>query len=140
MRCFICLEDRGGMAFNKRRLSKDSKVIEDIVRTIEDKTLLIEDYSKSLFDDKAIKLKSVSSFEKSMGLVKYGENVFAELWDPYGKGFEEYVIYRWNRTYPFDLAFDHDLQADGFQLEMTYDFEGTSHEKITKEVWRKFHE
>ena len=44
------------------------------------------------------------------------------------------VIYKWNRDYPADFYFDIDY-ANDYKLETTLDFIGTSHEKITKEVY-----
>ena len=44
------------------------------------------------------------------------------------------VIYKWNRDYPADFYFDIDY-ANDYKLETTLDFGGTSHEKITKEVY-----
>ena len=43
-------------------------------------------------------------------------------------------LYKWNRDYPADFYFDIDY-ANDYKLETTLDFVGTSHEKITKEVY-----
>ena len=47
----------------------------------------------------------------------------------------ELVIYRWNRHYPSDIRWEPDLKAMGFVLQETGEFPGTSHEKITREVY-----
>ena len=49
----------------------------------------------------------------------------------------EITIYRWNRHYPSDKHFDVELKAEGFVLYHSEDFEGSSHEKITEEKYRK---
>ena len=48
---------------------------------------------------------------------------------------EKLVLYRWNRKYPADCHFPLDLEARGWRLEETEDFAGSSHEKITEEVY-----
>ena len=48
---------------------------------------------------------------------------------------EKIIIYKWNRLYPADVRFDIDL--DGWKLKKTAEFAGSSHEKITKEVYIK---
>ena len=50
------------------------------------------------------------------------------------EGAEELVLYRWNRSYPGDVTFPWPLT--GWKLVETADFPGTSHEKITEEVYR----
>ena len=47
------------------------------------------------------------------------------------------VIYKWNRLYPSDLYFDIDLKNNSWQLINSEDFVGSSHEKITKETYRR---
>ena len=50
------------------------------------------------------------------------------------RGAEELVLYRWNRSYPGDVTFPWPLT--GWTLAETAYFPGTSHEKITEEVYR----
>ena len=47
------------------------------------------------------------------------------------------VIYRWNRHYPSDIRWEPDLIAMGFVLKETAEFPGTSHDKITREVYER---
>ena len=47
----------------------------------------------------------------------------------------EIIVYRWNRDYPADLFLDIDLKD--WELAETAEFAGNSHEKITREVYRK---
>ena len=48
---------------------------------------------------------------------------------------EEVVLYHWNRTYPSDRRFP--LPLAGWTLARREEFSGSSHEKITKEVYRR---
>ena len=52
---------------------------------------------------------------------------------PYNKWIESVILYKWNRRYPSDTKFDLDL--NGWTLISTTDFPGSSHEKITEEVY-----
>ena len=46
---------------------------------------------------------------------------------------EQVILYRWNRDYPADVRFTLDLS--GFRLRQRVDFAGSSHEKITEEIY-----
>ena len=48
---------------------------------------------------------------------------------------EGLVVYRWNRAYPADVHLDLDLSD--FRLESGQDFPGSSHETITREIYRR---
>ena len=47
------------------------------------------------------------------------------------------IIYRWNRKYPSDVKFNVDPVKCGFKLKSSVDFKGSSHEKITKEIYER---
>ena len=49
---------------------------------------------------------------------------------------ESMVLYHWNRRYPADLFLDLDPAALGWSLLGREEFPGSSHKKITKEVYR----
>ena len=74
-----------------------------------------------------------------MLLPETGEDFFAETIpsDDMLEQTQKLVIYRWNRHYPADVRWDPDLDALGFVLRETADFPGTSHEKITREVYER---
>ena len=46
----VCTEDRGGMLFNNRRVSKDRTVIQKILELSEGKKLWIHPFSEKLFE------------------------------------------------------------------------------------------
>ena len=54
---------------------------------------------------------------------------------PYLPKIDTLVLFQWNRDYPADFFFTVDLSQ--WNLISTEDFEGTSHEKITMEVYKK---
>ncbi len=128
MDIIVCLDDKGGMLFNKRRQSKDRAVLEDI-KTLPYKCIAIDAFSEKLFAD------STAAYRVG----KEGDALFVE-----NRSVKELigdcgriVIYKWNRVYPSDFTFDVDLSHEGFILASTKDFAGKSHEKITREIYER---
>ena len=130
MNVIICVDNNMGLAFNNRRQSRDGILNEKIISKIRGK-LKIEAYSKSLFPSDRISVVDDILKETSSG-----EWCFSEKRSL--KGFEnkieQLMICRWNRVYPANVHLDIDLK--GWQLLSTEEFSGSSHEKITMEVWK----
>lgn len=135
MYIIMCLDDQNGLMFNKRRQSRDRVVTADMLKLADGK-LFAGKYSARLFSEDDNVTISFGEFPFGAG---DGEYCFAECAVPeeYAKNAEGFVIYKWNTLYPCDLTFDLDLAENGFVLEETEDIVGYSHEKITKEIWRK---
>ena len=134
MTVFVCVEDRGGMLFMKRRLSKDRELLSDVEKTVGDGILYISDFSEALFSESDISVMSVSNPLESAG---DGDFVFIEnlaLSESLSK-IKKLVIYKWNRKYPFDFSIDITPDKCGFRLKESCDFKGHSHDKITKELY-----
>ena len=127
-----CIEDSLGMAFNRRRVSRDAAVCEDILRESSGYAIWMDVRSKALFGDMGGNIRAGEGFAEKAAP---GEYCFLEFESPakYERGAEKLIIYRWNRRYPSDLKFDIDL--GGWSLETSRDFAGSSHETITKEVY-----
>ena len=133
MTVFLCIDDNRGMLFNNRRQSRDSEVINDMLKTASGSV-----YAHS-FSEKYLSTLS-SSFAFSDTLLEDKKDFcFIENLDiaPYLSSIDSIILYKWNRDYPFDVTFDVDLKAEGYRLENKNDFAGSSHDKITKEVWVK---
>ena len=127
MTLYICLDDRNGLQFNKRRQSRDSAVLEDI-RSQLTGNLLIEPFSEKLIREAEIRyVLPLETAADYFAEAVPSEEILTET----GK----LVIYRWNRHYPSDVTWNPDLTAMGFSLEAVTEFPGTSHEKITREVY-----
>ena len=134
MTVVVCVDDRGGMTFNKRRVSRDRTVYADIVADLGGKALCLSEYSLPLFSELDV---SVRVNEEPL-LAGDGESVcFVENKAilPYLGKINKIVIYRWNRHYPSDMTLDIEPLSAGFKLLETLDLAGYSHEKITKEVY-----
>lgn len=133
MTVIVCLDNANGMLFNHRRQSRDANVIRDILKTTNGASLLVAPYSEPLFSQAECSISVSGSFLADAGANDYCfvENTsVAEFKEKISK----LIIYKWNRDYPADFYFDIDY-ANDYKLETTLDFGGTSHEKITKEVY-----
>lgn len=134
MTVFVCLDDRGGMTFNKRRQSRDSAVVQDIFRTLNESRLWISPFSEKYVPEGAVKvsknpLKDAGEqdfcFIENVGISDYLEKI------------DTIIIYKWNEIYPSDFKFDIKPEECGFRFRGKYDFVGKAHKKITKEVYKK---
>ncbi len=136
MKIFVCLDDSNGMMFNHRRQSRDIKVIEDMICSVGDKELMLNRYSKNLFEDVGSNMNLFCSDrfldEASQDMYCFVEN---EQLCPYEERIQEIIIYRWNRMYPSDMKLD--INLDAWILKETTEFEGNSHKNIMKEVYTK---
>ena len=136
MRVIVCIDDDRGMTFNNRRQSRDRVLIDDVIRMTDGKRLYIDAYSEMLFADFADKYTVDAYMLKNAGALDYcfvENKSLAEHID----GIDEMIIYRWNRRYPSDVKLDVIPEKCGFVLCQTVEFEGYSHEKITKEIFRR---
>lgn len=130
----VCLDDEGGMMFNKRRQSRDRVLIRDFISSAVGK-IHIHPYSEKQFLD----FENVTASIDPISAANDGEYVFIEnlpIKDRLNE-IERIIIYKWNRLYPADTYFDVDPEACGFKLKSLSEFEGSSHEKITKGIYEK---
>lgn len=154
----VCVDDEFGMLFNQRRQSRDCVLTEDILKTVGDKRLLIDEFSKTLFlrdlahgngtaqTDSSFSGDSMPLDGSACKNLVVSKNLLSDAADgdfcfvedkeikPYMKKIEQLIIYKWNRSYPSDFKLDVSL-LEGFHLKSITDFKGNSHEKITKEVY-----
>lgn len=134
MKLIVCLDDAGGMMFNRRRQSRDRVLIADMIRHVGKSPLRTSPYSVPLFGEDASTLCAVPN---PLENAKAGDYCFVED-TPLPQnlnGVDELIIYRWNRLYPSDVRFDCDTSA--FSLAESCEFAGSSHDKIKKEIWKK---
>lgn len=137
MNIIICLDDNNGMMFNKRRQSQDRILRADIKEFIKDKDLYMNNYSYKLYKD--IDNGNIKVSENF--LEQCTENDFClvedKLLNNYINKINNIIIYKWNRIYPSDLYFDINLTSNSWELLETKEFEGSSHEKITRIIYRR---
>lgn len=134
MKVFLCTDARGGTAFNKRRQSRDREVIADIIRTVENGELIVSHYSAPLFDGYYVRVE-----DEPLNATGDTSYCFVECADikKHLNGIDTLIIYNWNRDYPSDKKLDVIPEKCGFKLTGKYEFKGKSHDKITKEIYKK---
>lgn len=131
-----CVDDRMGMMFNSRRLSRDRSVCESILEICRGKALYMEAYSRALF---GAALPPGIQVTEDVGAIRDGEYFFAENPKAIDETrIDQIILFRWNRSYPADQFFPVDLSK--WRLTDTEEFAGNSHERITKEIWERSHD
>ncbi len=130
MKIIVCLDDRNGMLFNRRRQSSDQVVCQKIIELAKDSQLWMNIYSGKLFSSENINIA-----EDFLAQAQPGDYCFVENTDvfPYREQVEEVYAFRWNRVYPADTHFPA-VFLGGEKVTVT-EFPGKSHQKITLEVY-----
>lgn len=128
-----CIDDGNGTMFNHRRQSQDRVLRDRIARRSARSRLLMSPYSARQFKD-SLPANAVVS-EDFLDQAGPGDYCFVEDADPsaFQNDIEELIVYHWNRNYPRDTLLPFEL-AD-WHLQSTEDFEGSSHDEITEEVY-----
>lgn len=134
MTIFVCVDDKNGMTFNKRRQSSDRVVRQKMAEMTGGKPIFMNSYSKKQFVDEDIVTNVAEDF---LGLAGKGDFCFVEdtCLMPYYEIISKVVLFKWNKVYPSDKKLD--LSFEDMHLTQMLDFEGYSHDKITMEVWAK---
>lgn len=131
----VCLDDKKGMMFNHRRQSRDQAVTERIRELCTGKKLWMSPYSDQLYGG----LEGVEPVvnQDFLSLAGSGEFCLAESESlaSHEENIEQVVVYWWNRTYPADVYLDLDLSR--WERTERQEFPGTSHEKITEEIYER---
>ena len=128
MKLIVCIDDNKGMMFNNRRQSRDKILIENMLELCKDKKLYISEYSSKLFPENSVEIfKDFEDVEEGY--------CFAENFTVNEEYVEEIIVYKWNRLYPADTYFN--IELENWNLTETVEFEGSSHEKITREIYRR---
>ena len=132
MTLIVCVDDEQGMAFGRRRQSRDRALCEDMVVFAAGRTLRMSPRSAKLFEGMDGNIAATEDFAQN---AKADECCFVEFQsvDELAERARDLVLYRWNRHYPADLHFC--VSLDGWRLDRVTEFPGTSHEKITREVY-----
>lgn len=129
------VENRGGMLFNHRRVSRDKALRERITSLSALSSLWMNSFSARQF----IEGLPANARISETFLDEAGESDFCFVEDknllPYADHIEAVYLFQWNRDYPSDFKLDFIPSEHGFQLTGAEDFAGTSHEKISVEVW-----
>lgn len=133
MNIIVCLDDKNGMMFHKRRQSADRELRKHLLQFVKEGMLWMSPYSASQFSELPDFVRVDESFfsyaaEEDYCFVESGD------WTAFAESIKTIVVYRWNRTYPADLWFP---QSELIRrtIVSSMDFSGYSHERITQEVY-----
>ena len=128
---FACVDDGMGMMFNRRRQSSD-RILRLRIRSIAaGHALWMNSYSAEMFDG----ADSIKVSENPLDDAVEHDFCFVENEDltAHADKINIIYLYRWNRAYPSDFRFEIDLSE--YDLKSTSDFAGSSHEKITEDIY-----
>lgn len=131
----VTVDDKMGIAFNKRRQSRDKILIEDLCKNTEG-DIYVTSYSAPLFEDFTDRIKVV---DDPISECPDGGLCFLEI-TPISEHIDnisKLIIYHWNRLYPSDKKLGIDMGESKLNLISSYDFIGKSHDKITKEIYQQ---
>ena len=139
MNIIVCIDDGGGILFNHRRVSKDRVLMQWIAQYVGGKPILASPYSGDLFAECQPRPKlMIAEDYLSKGADEKDAFCFVEEYT-----FKEYLpkigrilLCKWNRRYPSDVKFPLDILKD-FEEKNSWEFPGSSHEKITVEEWMR---
>lgn len=126
MKLIVCLDDKNGMMFNKRRQSRDKILVENVLELCKGEMLYTNEYSVTLFPENSVVIcEDFNNIENGY--------IFAENTLPNEENIEEIIVYKWNRVYPADTYFS--ISLENWNLTETTQITGSSHEKITREIY-----
>ena len=133
MKLIFCVDKKNGTMFFGKRQSQDSALREWIITHIIDGKLWMSNYSAEQFSD----LSGYIADDDYSAKADKNDYCFIE-----DKEFElektsEIILCHWNRQYPADKYFDVDLKASGFKKVSSEDVAGSSHDKITIEIYKR---
>lgn len=131
----VAVDDNFGMTFNKRRQSQDKCLRSELLQTAKESILWMNHYSAKQFEVPLPENVRVDEdFLKKAGAkdVCFVENLPVA---DYKEQIKKVILFKWNREYPADWHFDILVAQPGWKLLSVREFQGNSHEKITREEW-----
>lgn len=137
MNLIVCVDDHGGMAFNHRRQSRDQRQRQYLDEMIKGKTLWMSPYTAKLY---LPSLPDVDCRIHEEPIQQAGDREYVlcerENLTDYGDVFDSVILFRWNRSYPYDTVFPQKLLQNMKRIQ-TLEVKGSSHDSITVEVYQR---
>lgn len=132
MHLILCLDGHDGMAFNGRRQSRDKVQREKMLETVGEEKLFLRPATAAIFDVLPPNAEITEAKDFPAGTYFFAERA-ADLPNP--SSVERLVIYRWGRDYPADEHVSLPAYTAGKRLISNCEFAGSSHLKMTEEVY-----
>ena len=127
MRAALCVDNRMGFQFNRRRLSRDRAQQEDLLALCGGEKLWVAPCSAALFSWAGNRVAVAEDPLRAPGLCFFEDRL------PPQEAVEELILYSWNRDYPSDVRLEWDLSA--FRAAEVREFPGASHPVITRTIY-----
>ncbi len=151
MKIILCVDERAGYSFNKRRQSRDIKMREHMLGVLREEgaELLLNSYTErsmlkdaGLFTEQERAGREACPAKDGDGFLEIAKKkncwAFVENEDisPYYGYIDEMIIYRWNRLYLSDLHLSDSFLSEFVCVERG-SFKGSSHDEISFERLRR---
>ena len=130
MKLIICVDDRFGMMFNKRRQTQDRVLREYLCELVSPASLWVSAYTAKQFETSTCPVTVTDDLTATPD----GCYCLVEDGDVPTNRVEELLLVKWNRAYPADKYFNREVLG-AFELYREEDIVGSSHEKITLEYY-----
>lgn len=133
MTLIFCTDDRGGLAFNGRRQSRDRIQRERMLAHAGKGDLYMTESSAALFESLPACVRVCARPADEAG---EDDACFVECGEVRGplRRAHTAVIFRWGRIYPSDLRVEEGDLSD-FCCVRSTEFAGSSHESMLEEIW-----
>ena len=133
MKICLCIDKEKGVMFFGKRQSRDRIQRDEMLKLVGKNKLWMSSYSAPLFEG----ADNVIVDDEFLTRAPTGDYCFIEGQDFDLSLCEAVIVYNWNRHYPADKFFPYDLKKEGFKLVSKRSFVGSSHEKITEEIYER---
>ena len=133
MKIIVCVAKNGGMLFNGRRVSRDSVLCDKVLEITNASRLLMNNYSAKQFADTS----KIIIDDDFLNNAADDDFCFVENTAVPVEKIDSIYRFNWNRDYPADFFFEIDPKECGFKKVKTENFEGSSHKKITLEIFER---
>lgn len=131
MKFIFCVDKNNGLLFGWRRQSQDSVLRQRLLEYINAKPLYMSTYSAKQFEGQGV------ADDNYLTNAPDDAYCFVEDGDYDLSVADEVVLFLWNRDYPADKFLEFEPKSMGFKRVQKTDFEGSSHKKITMEVYKR---
>ena len=132
MKIILCIDKSKGMLFNHRRQSQDRILREKILSLLPGKKLYVNAYTATQFEN-TDNLYISEDFLQQAGPDDF---CFIENVAVPAEQADALYLFQWNRDYPADTYFTLELKPD-YRKVKTENFTGSSHKKITLDIYKK---
>ncbi len=129
----VCIENRGGLLFLNRRVSRDRAILADLAAFPKER-LLAHPFSLSYLEGAGLTVLAMPDF---LDKAQKGDLCFLENQPlaPHLERVKRLLVYRFGEAYPFDFSFDLFPRLSALSLTERTEFAGFAHKTITREIY-----